>query len=53
MKANRPMPIAIARAASPARATALGEGEHVGVVGIGSDWRTTPPSLAEVGYCEK
>jgi len=36
------MPIAIARAAKPATATALGEGEHVGVVRIGFDWRTTP-----------
>jgi hypothetical protein len=53
VKANRPMPIAIARAVSPARATALGEGEHVGVVRIGSDWRTTSPSVDEVGYCEK
>jgi hypothetical protein len=47
------MPIAIARAAKPATATALGEGEHVGVVRIGFDWRTTPQSLDEVDYCEK
>jgi len=47
------MPIAIARAAKPATATALGEGEHVGVVRIGFDWRTIPQSLDEVSYCEK